>query len=223
MRGLEERNSDGNTIFLKIRSQGICQESKEERAGYQHISGTVAATGKKWEKWIKPYKGVEAMVTKIEWYEREFDGKRLIGWTLYLNANGTNCTLDMPFDHRTTGRFMKLAENIDFRKPVYFTAWKDKDDKIAFNVKQGGVTVPQKYTRAEPNGLPEPTQDFKGKWDYSAQEKYLHDVMIDTVIPTVQAAAAISTIAKGQSDGLREEDVAPEDRQPASELDDIPF
>jgi hypothetical protein len=84
---------------------------------------------------------------------------------------------------------MKLAENIDYSKPVEFRAWHDgKSDSTALFVGQDGTSVPQKYTRENPGDLPQPTQNFKGDWDYSKQEEFLYKRMIEVVIPMVAAA-----------------------------------
>lgn len=188
MKGLQEKNDDG--IFLVIKHGGIVQESKNPREGFVPIEVVNVRSGDSTTKYIKRYKGVEALVKKIEWYDREFEETRFMGWKLVLDANGVACTLDLPFESRVGTRFMKLAENIDFTQPVEFSAWRGPDDKTAFSVKQNDQNVPQKYTREDPGDCPPPVQGFNKKWNYDAQKEFLHKRMLEVVIPKVQAANA---------------------------------
>lgn len=188
MKGLQEKTDDG--IFLVVKHGGIVQESKHPREGFAPIDVVNVRSGETTTKYIKRYKGVEALVKKIEWYDREFEDTRFMGWKLVLDANGIACTLDLPFESRVGSRFMKLAENIDYSQPVEFSAWKGPDDKTAFSVKQGGANVPQRYTREEPGDCPAPTQGFNKKWNFDAQKEFLHERMTTVVLPMVQAANA---------------------------------
>lgn len=185
MKGLQERNDDG--IFLVIKHGGICQESKTPREGFAPIEVTNPRSGATTTKYIKRYRGVEATIKRIEWYDREFDNTPFQGWKLILDANGTGCSLDLPFESRVGTRFAKLAENIDFSQPVEFSAWKGSDEKTAFSVKQNGVNVPQKYTREDPGECPAPVQGFNKKWNFDAQKQFLHERMTQIVIPRLQA------------------------------------
>ena len=117
---------------------------------------------------------------------------------------------------------MKLAENIDFSQPVEFSAWQDtKTDKTAFNVKQGGKSVPQKYTQDDPGDCPPPVQSKLGKWNFDAQEEFLFDRMENVVIPMVnEAGNEMPQLAHAASAGSSTQSHAPE--EDLSD-DDIPF
>jgi len=183
-----EEYDGGKGIYLKIKHGGIIQESKIEREGFKKIEGVFDGTP--YKKWIHPYRAVAGYINKIERYDREHGGRKFRGWNIFIDADGTDCVLEIPFDSRVNTRFMKIAEMIDYSKPVRFSAWHDKkEDAIAFNAQQDGVSVPQKYTRENPGQMPEPIQRSSGKWDYGAQEDFLTDRMIRFVIPTVGAAA----------------------------------
>ena len=94
---------------------------------------------------------------------------------------------------------MKLAENIDYTKPVEFRAWHDnKSDSTAFfvgqkveNTDEKSLSVPQKYTRDNPNGLPPPKEKYDGGWSYDDQMAFLHQRMMEVVIPMVHAAQPV--------------------------------
>lgn len=185
MKGLQEKTDGG--IFLHIKHGTICEESKTPREKFVAIEVTNPRSGQTSTKYIKPYKLVEAMIRRIEWYEREYDGTPFMGWKLVLDADGVVCTLDLPLQSQTATRFMKLAENLDFTKPVEFSAWKTPEDKTALSVKQEGVNVPQKYTKDNPGDCPPPVQGFGKKWNYDAQTQFLHEKMTQVVIPKLNA------------------------------------
>jgi hypothetical protein len=185
MKGLQEKTNDG--IFLHIKHGTICEESKTPKEKFVPVEVTNPRSGQVSTKYIKPYKLVEAMIKRIEWYEREYDGTPFMGWKLVLDADGVICTLDLPLQSQTATRFMKLAENLDFSVPVEFSAWKTADDKTALSVKQNGVQVPQKYTKDNPGDCPPPVQGFGKKWNYDAQTQFLHERMTHVVIPRLVA------------------------------------
>lgn len=185
MKGLQEKTDGG--IFLHIKHGTICEESKTPKEKFHAIEVTNPRSGVSSTKYIKPYKLVEAMIKRIDWYEREYDGTPFMGWKLVLDADGVPCTLDLPLQSQTATRFMKLAENIDFTKPVEFSAWKTAEDKTALSVKQEGQNVPQKYTKDNPGDCPPPVQGFGKKWNYDAQTQFLHERMTKVVIPKLNA------------------------------------
>jgi hypothetical protein len=189
MKGLQEATATGTT-YLHVKHHSIVEESKTPIVGFEPVEVENPRTKEKFTKYIKRYRGVEALVCKIEWYEREHEGTPFMGYKLHLDAAGSPCVLDLPLKSRVTSRFMKLAENIDFTQPVEFSAWYDKQsDSTAFNVKQGERSVPQKYTKEDPGDCPAPVQSkVTKKWNFDAQTEYLMGVMDEIVIPAVEAA-----------------------------------
>lgn len=180
----------GNGTYLKLKHGYLCQESKTEKEGWKKVEGEFDGTP--YKKWIRPYKAVNGYIDKIERYEREFSGRKIRGWNITINDGEGHYILDIPFASvKVNSRWMKLAESIDYNKPVRISGWLDrKTDSMAINIQQDGVTVPQKYTREDPNGMPEPAQRASGKWDYGPQEDFLVDRIIRFVIPNVETIAA---------------------------------
>ncbi len=190
MKGYVQK-SEGEGNFFSIKHGSIVRTSKTPQEGFEKIEGENHRTKEKYTTYIQRFDTIEALITKIEWYDTEQKyNTRYQGFKLHLvNDAGTKAVLDLPINSRATGRFMKTAENLDFNKPVEFRAWHDsRSDSTAVFIGQDGASVPQKYTRENPNGLPEPTQDFKKNWDYSKQEEFLYRKMIDVVIPAVAVA-----------------------------------
>lgn len=235
VRGLQEQQKDGG-VFLSIKHFCLCEESKESREGFKAIQVRNPRTEEESTKWIKPYGALEAYVNRIEWRDTgdQYE-QRYMSWKIHLEANGQKYILDLPFESRVSTRFMKLAENIDYSRPVEFRAWKDKQTEgTAFFVGQRendedekSVSVGQVYTRDNPGECPPPVQKFNGKWSFDAQTEFLYQRMIDNVIPTVEAANAM----RAENNGHQLHDIDDEqglvgvvnDAGGALDDEDIPF
>lgn len=189
MKGLQKK-TDSGVIFLAVKHNSLVRESKGPREGFEEIEVENPRTKEKVKKYIERFSAVEGMVTKIEWYDTEQKYEnRYQGWKIHIDANAEQVVLDLPFASIPASRFMKLAENIDWSKPVEFRAWKDvKRDATAFWVGQNNDSVPQKYTADNPGDCPPPIQNARGKWNYDAQMDFLFNRMKDVVIPAVQEA-----------------------------------
>lgn len=191
MKGLQKK-SESDVVFLAVKYGSLVRESKGPREGFVEHEVTNPRSGEKIKKYIERFSAVEGTVTKIEWYdtEQKFEN-RYQGWKIHIEAKEDTVILDLPFASIPASRFMKLAENIDWSKPVEFRAWKDlKRDSTAFWVGQDNKSVPQKYTAANPGVCPLPIQNARGKWNYDAQMDFLQKQMNETVIPAVQGANA---------------------------------
>ena len=207
MRGLQDKRGAG-IKFLGIYDHSICETSKTPREGFVLVE-TKDRENVTHIKYCHFYDRVEALITKIEWSEREWHGKVFRSWRLSLDAAGVPCVLELPVKSRVTNRFLKLAENIDFLRPVEFAAWQDRQTgNTAFMVGQReneddekAVSVPQKYTRENPGDCPEPKQRMGGKeWDWNDQEDFLYNLMTTVIIPRVEAAQGAKEM-KAEIDG----------------------
>lgn len=201
MKGFVE-DTGQSALWLAVKHHSIVEESKREREGFAPVNVTNPRTGDVTTKFIKRYKAIEGFVRKIEYRENEFDSVKYQSWKIHIvNDEGKLGILDLSLNSNPGSRFMKLAENIDFTKPVEFSAWHDtKDDKTAFIVRQNEQSIPQKYTRENPGDCPEPTQRGRqGKWDYTEQEDFLYERMVNVVIPAVDAAEAARSMGDDHS------------------------
>lgn len=191
MKGLQKK-SESDVVFLTVKHGSLVRESKGPRAGFEEIEVINPRSGEKIKKYVERFSAVEGMITKIEWYDTEQKYEnRYQGWKIHIEAANDSVILDLPFASIPASRFMKLAENIDWSKPVEFRAWKDvKRDATAFWVGQGNESIPQKYTAAHPGDCPAPVQNTRGKWNYDAQMDFLQKQMNEVVIPAVQKANA---------------------------------
>src|SRR5688572_2415022 len=99
MKGLQEQSASGTT-YLVIKHSSICEESKTPVVGFEPVEVENPRTHEKITKYIKRYRGVEALVCKIEWYEREHEGTPFMGYKVHLDAAGVPCVLDLPLKAR---------------------------------------------------------------------------------------------------------------------------
>lgn len=181
----EQRNTNG--LFLSVKRGALCLESKEPKEGFELVEGEV--DGVQYAKYVKKFAGLDGRITKVEWYEREGDFGTMRGLKLHIKDGGEHYFLDLPFEKRPYDYFTKVAENIDYTKPVEIVAWQDKKDHrvTAFAIKQDGKFVQWKYTRDDMGECPEAKQLRTGKWSFDEQREWLLERIINVVIPHVDA------------------------------------
>lgn len=224
---LTENNKSGGVKFLKIADYSIAEKYSSEQEGWEVLK-TQDNTGKEYTSWIKRYRTVDGLITKIEFTKRTLPGTttELSSWNIHLFDNTLNerYVLSIPATSPAASRFVKLAENIDPTLPVEIAAWKDTSDakpKQAFMVKQVGNNVPQKYSIKD-NALSDYSNpDWKdapalvirrnGDKDWGAIEDFLFERMETVVIPRFsQNEEVVAESVNGSGQG--EED-----------LEEIPF
>lgn len=225
MKGFKER-TNGTGKFFVIKHNSICEESSKEKPGFAPVEVMNPRSHEVTIKFIKKYDALEAMVTKIEWRDTgDKYEQRYMSWKIYLDTGEDKGVLEFPFESRVSSRFMKLAENLDFTKPVEFRAWRGNDDKTAFIVRQDEQSIPQKYTKENPGECPPPKEKLGGKWNFDDQMLFLHERMMNVVIPRVEAARVMAA----ESNGDGESEQQPVGHEPSGdpeypyEEDDIPF
>lgn len=189
--GLHERTNN-NTAFLMVKHHSLILESKEPKDGYESVEVKNPRTGAFSTKYIKRYAAVDGLIKKIDWYDtKDTYENRFMGIKIHIADKGEYFQLDLPFNSRPYDSFTKMAENIDYSKPVEFSVWHDrKNDSTAFAVRQDAVPVKWKYTREDMGECPQPTQDTFGKWDFSKQREWLYGRLTQVVIPQVEALNA---------------------------------
>lgn len=192
----EQRQNDG--LFLSVKHGALCLESKEAKEGYEHIEGEV--NGDPYSKYIKKYAALDGHITKVEWYERSTERTTFRGLRLSVKDKGEHFLLDLPFEKRPYDYFTKVAENIDYAKPVEFVAWPDRRAKptlsgmipTAFAIKQDGQFVQWKYTKENMGDCPDAKQTRTGKWNFDDQRDWLLERILTVVVPQVEASAAFA-------------------------------
>jgi hypothetical protein len=201
---LHERQ-ESNGTFLVVKKGGICIEHKDpeneterqqlEAEGWIRDEGEV--DGVPYLKFIKRFSSVDGKITDITWYTRETRIGTTRGFHIRIKDNGENYTLDLPFGKRQFDYFTKVAENIDFSKPVEVVAWPDRENpkQTAFAIKQDGKFVQWKYTRDNMGDCPPAKQSsVTGKWNFDDQREWLTERIISVVAPKAQATNAFNEV-----------------------------
>lgn len=94
-------------------------------------------------------------------------------------------------------QFVCCIENANLRQPIIIRPWyKEKDGKKAggINLYQGDIQIAPKYTKKEPNGLPEVIErenpdTMKVEKDYGPQLRFLRNILDGYVKTTVKEIA----------------------------------
>lgn len=89
-------------------------------------------TGEKKNSYAFFYDRLVAKVINVERVKKEFSaeqgGGKVINWNIRLIANGKKSTLQFTQKDVSLKRFLKMARNLDFSKPICFSAWESKDN-----------------------------------------------------------------------------------------------
>lgn len=181
----EQRQNDG--LFLSVKHGALCLESKEPKEGYEFIEGEV--DGEPYAKYIKRFAGMDGIITKIEWYERSGTYGTFRGLKIVVKDKGEVYLLDLPYEKRHYDYFTKVAENIDYSKPVEIVTWPDREKpkQTVFAIKQDGKFIQWKYTKDNMGDCPPAKQLRSGKWNFDDQRDWLLENLINVVIPRVNA------------------------------------
>lgn len=192
--GAHEKTGGGGKFFV-IKHHCICEESKIAKPGFEPRDVLNPQTNEQLIRYIKPYGSLVGYITDIEYRDTEdrYD-QQYVDWRIHLNLGEESGVLNIPFHSRHSSRFMMLAENIDYSRPVEFRAWKDGEGGTAFYVGQfqneedeKSVKVDQKYKKDDMGDCPQGEKVLGGKWNFDDQNKFLYGRMMDVVIPSIKA------------------------------------
>jgi len=186
----EKSNSHSN--FLTIKHGAICLEGEPNQEGYELVEGEI--NGTPYSKWIRKFGAVDGKIVKIEWYDREYNGKPFKGIHITLKDGGQRFSLDLPFGKRPYDHFTRIMDNIDYEQPIEFHAWLDTKAKVingqyptTFSAKQNGSFIQWAYTKNNMGECPNAEQDEMGNWDFRKQRVWLYKRLVDVIIPKVEA------------------------------------
>jgi hypothetical protein len=168
--------------FLKILDGNIVERSKTQQDGFELYKTKNPQTGEDVEYYIRRYAAVAGNFARLERVERPEN--QIFGYNLVLNDEEGEFTLFLKDKARTTNRFLKVFENLDLDKEIRIDVWKDRDGNTAITFKQDGQNISQKWDK---NSFPENAQpeQVMGKWDYSAQDKFLYRRFVNELIPNL--------------------------------------
>jgi hypothetical protein len=212
----KQRDRQYNTYF-HIFDYSLCQKSNVHREGWEGpIVTHHPRTGEPKETWVERYDSIVAYIINCDKFNRSFDnGGNSMGFELTLLAGEQKALLTLEWIKPATKRFLKVARNIDFSKPVRISVFMSKSSttpgKVGTGIsfKQdvtGTIADPEQWpkveeywgrdrTTSDPQAIaqgycPDAVQDgFTGKWDYSAQESFLGRDFQQYVMPVIKEVA----------------------------------
>lgn len=200
--GLENNNNGEGMNLVYVKHGGLVLESDEPREGYEKKDDIKnPTTGEMITKYIQKYSALTGRITNIRWYDTKDEYTfRFQGLKIIVDDGDVAYTLDLPYGKRSYDNFTKMAENIDYKQPITFIAFPDKEDPqtTVFTAKQDGNVVRQKYTKNDPGDCPPATENKRtGKWNFDAQRDWLLDRIHEVVIPCVQELNPDMVVAEG--------------------------
>jgi hypothetical protein len=224
---------------------GVSHTLDHEEPGYERTLVHNPSTGQDAVKYVQKFDAVEGVVIDAEWYDRTDDtGTRYVGYLLTVDVGEEVINLDFPYGKPAYRVLTRHGRNVDWSKPIKFSAWKSKTKKgkdthgVCFwQAGPDGKEAPVKsaHTIENPNGCPEPKETIKGL-DFSDAERWLK-VQFDKFClpkikttgqkhqaaqPAAKAAVATATAATGDPNDPYG-DYAPTNDYPPEEDSDIPF
>lgn len=201
--GFNAKSERTSGIYLSVFDGSICQKSKTPVDGWEGpIKTQNPQTKEDVLTYCYRYDSVVARIIDVQKYQKTFDsGGKSSGFNITLLAGDKKATLQLTWIEPTLKRFLKVARNIDFTKPVrisVFPITKPSGKKSsAVSFKQGDGPDPQQWEKveefynAQSEDMPQPTQDdMDGSWDYKPQERFLGVRFAEDVLPKIKEIAA---------------------------------
>lgn len=217
----EKGHRGGGTLYLNVFDYSICMKSKEpvDAPGWsEEPIKTVNPTTKE-EKltWVKRFDPVIARIIRVKREKKSFDsGNTIVQWTLTLLAGGKYASLQCVTMDSFLKRFLMIAPNLDFSKPVAISAWMGNNKgKPAqkFSIRQPGPDagadhmewesvpyfwkpeyddlghiIPGSPNRSETGDLLPPWEQDEddGKWSSKKQDRHLIAYFDEHVAPKIE-------------------------------------
>jgi hypothetical protein len=189
--GFEEKRGS-SMIYFRVFDKAICMTSKEPRDGFEEkpIETTNPQTKEKVKTYVKRFDRLIARIVGFRREKKEFKGGgRAIQYNVYLMAGDKKASLQFMGNDPTFKRFLKVAPNIDFTKPILISAFPSKktvggESKYvtAISFRQGQGTNVDQWDKVEEywqrpkddDGKPLPNKPSKGP-DGSKLPPMVHD------------------------------------------------
>lgn len=195
--GLKESSS--KKIYLQFFGGKVVRRVKED------FPGAVSRTNKQEVVvWEKRYDSIEGYLTDINIKEHEEYGKQ---FELTLTDEDDTYMLTIPYLSSHAKGFLMSIENCNLKTPIEFCPYmfnEDGKDKHVLSLKQKGKKVERKYTKDNPQGLPQMVQKtFRGKvqWDDTEQMEFLQKMLDEKIIPNLPKAGEAALLGDELSGG----------------------
>ena len=173
---LIESGSNCIGIFLQPFLGKISVKSKQQKDGYT-LRSYVLPSGVAAQSWVKSYESISGKLVRVQYSERENEGKKIQSWKLLLNDGENVINFEFGVKSNVARCWLRITPKIDLSKDIELTCFIDKKDgkKTVLLVKQNGETLKFAYTKENPNGMPPPKVRATGALDFGDTEEWLHN------------------------------------------------
>lgn len=129
--GYEEATNKPKGLYFSLFKFRLALRSSEPLDGYVGPFTTRnPQTDAEVISYAKFFDSIIARIIYVERKKREFDtGGKVINWNIKLIAKNKRSTLQFQQKDSALKRFLKVARNIDFNRPIRISAWAGKNTK----------------------------------------------------------------------------------------------
>jgi hypothetical protein len=189
---------ESNKTYLVVKHHSLVEESKLPKANFEEIDVYNPKTKETIKRYIDKWGAVTGFITSIEPYdtEKKYD-TRFQGFKISFDDE---VIVDLAQKSAAYDTFCKVCENIDYTKPVTFSAYYNRSkDRTGFSVQQDGASVKWNYTKSDMGDCPPWEFDEDGEPDTRKQRSFLKSRVIDIAIPMVIAANEARQAESGET------------------------
>lgn len=226
-----------DTVYLNIYEGMLCERSATPKPDYiEYISKSDTTKGK--VSYVRIVKRLKGYIVGFQSRQHEtLEGKKYrVAQIVFDNGQGKKAMIVCPIDSEFVSRFAKCVENMNLAMPVEVSVFRDKQrGKTSVAFYQNGQKVDQKYSKENPNGIPEwKTNPMTGKADTSAYWSFLFNIISEYALPRIEhtriALEEMKTLEKAEADisteseGFKEETTPYDEQEMLEDPEDvIPF
>lgn len=151
------------------------------------------------------YDTLEGQLTSIGLREDTYEGNTIEKLALQIESEGTNYSLQIPFDSVYCSNFISFLKSADVSQTIGLKAVSKKEvrrdgepyNKVSILVYQkdssgNDVFMKSYYSKANPNGMPEmkPVElNGKTQWDKTEKLQFERKVVIDEIRPNIKTVS----------------------------------
>lgn len=201
--GFNLKRGPSGMIYFNVFDGTLCQKTKEARDGWEGPIKTINPQDKSDVfTYVMRYDSLVGRIIDVNKYKKEFDnGGKTSGFNITIMAGSKRGILQLTWIEHTLKRFLKVAPNIDFEKPIRISVWPTKTakgkTKAAVSFKQGDdpdpenwVSIPEFYNK-ENEDMPKAIYDEDNdEWDDKAQNRFLGERFAADTLPKIKEIAA---------------------------------
>lgn len=219
---LPERRPNNN-IYLSIYEGKLCQRRAKETPGFTRYESVNPKTRGK-VNYIREFDHISGLIVGFERRDKEtVEGlKYVVIQVTFTDGRGHKAILEVPVRSEFVARFAKCVENMNLTKPVWMRAFLSRDGSTGVYFQQEGAKVAQKYTKDQPNGLPEWKKDpITNEYDTRDYWAFLFRILSEHAVPQINLNRSV--LESMESDQGTTPQEAETEAPPYTADDDIPF